>query len=181
MLLLMSPNMTIYTWGSSMELLHDFPFRADTIFPIPPAVRSRSLTAQDNINPKTEYALAIDHPDSLRKTQTVGDGSRCFFQRVGFLDFGGKRVEKLRNKNSYRRQLGYNNSQHRQEINHKISQVVMGIVRAEEEEQNWNAEEEFLRWGILVPVIDLLPHVQVVVGARVELEGHATNVVKHEV
>ncbi len=57
----------------------------------------------------------------------------------------------------------------------------MRVVCAQEEEHNGYAEQEFLGGSVLRPVIDLLPHVQVVVGAAVELEGHPTDVVEHDV
>ena len=57
----------------------------------------------------------------------------------------------------------------------------MGIVGAEQKQHNRHAQQKFLGRGILVAIIDLLPHVQVVVGAGVEFKGHATHVVEHEV
>lgn len=51
---------------------------------------------------------------------------------------------------------------------------------AEEEEADGDAEQEFLGGGILVAVVDLLPHVEVVVGTSVELEGDAPHPVEHE-
>lgn len=57
----------------------------------------------------------------------------------------------------------------------------MGVVRADEEETYGDGEQELLRRRVLIPVVDLLPHVEVVVGAGVELEGHAAHVVEHQV
>ena len=57
----------------------------------------------------------------------------------------------------------------------------MSVVCAEEKEDNRDAEQELLRWGVLVSVVDLLPHVQIVVGSGVELEGYPPDVVEHEV
>lgn len=57
----------------------------------------------------------------------------------------------------------------------------MGVVGTEQEQDNRHAEEELLGGRVLVAVVDLLPHVEVVVGAGVELEGHALHVVEHEV
>lgn len=51
---------------------------------------------------------------------------------------------------------------------------------AEEEEADRDAEQEFLGGGILVAVVDLLPHVEVVVGTSVEFEGDAPHPVEHE-
>lgn len=57
----------------------------------------------------------------------------------------------------------------------------MGIMSAEEEQANRNAEKKLFRRGILVPVINLFPHIQVVVGAGVEFKRHAAYVMKHEI
>lgn len=51
---------------------------------------------------------------------------------------------------------------------------------AEEEEHNRHAEQKLLRRGILVTVIDLLPHVQVIVSSGVELERNAPHPVEHD-
>lgn len=56
----------------------------------------------------------------------------------------------------------------------------MREVRAQQEHQYRDHEQELLRWRVLVPVVDLLPHVEVVVGAGVELEGYAAHPVEHE-
>ena len=55
----------------------------------------------------------------------------------------------------------------------------MRIMRAEKEQQDGDYQQELLRRRVLVPIVDLLPHVQVVVGAGVELEGHALYPVEH--
>ena len=54
-------------------------------------------------------------------------------------------------------------------------------MRADQEQTYGHAEQELLGRRVLVLVVDLLPHVEVVVGARVELEGDAAHVVEHEV
>jgi len=82
---------------------------------------------------------------------------------------------------THRRQFGYHDAQHGQEIDRKVRQIVMGIVGAEQKEQYRHAQKEFLGWGILVAVVDLLPHIQVVVSSGVEFEGDATDVVEHQV
>lgn len=53
-------------------------------------------------------------------------------------------------------------------------------MRAEQEEADGHAEEEFLRRGILVTVVDLLPHVEIIVGTGVELERNAPHPVEHD-
>lgn len=57
----------------------------------------------------------------------------------------------------------------------------MRVVGADEEQHDGHAQQELLGRGVLVTVVNLLPHVQVVVCARVELEGHAAHPVEHEV
>lgn len=57
----------------------------------------------------------------------------------------------------------------------------MRVVRAQQEEDDGHGEEEFLGRGVLGAIVDLLPHVEVVEGARVELEGDAADVVEHDV
>ena len=57
----------------------------------------------------------------------------------------------------------------------------MRVVRAQEKQDNRHAQQELFRRRVLVAVVDLLPHVQVVVGAGVELKRHAAHVVEHDV
>lgn len=57
----------------------------------------------------------------------------------------------------------------------------MRVVRAQQEQHDRDAQQKLFRWRILVPIIDLLPHVEVIVGAGVELEWHATDPVEHQV
>lgn len=56
----------------------------------------------------------------------------------------------------------------------------MRVVGAEEEQDNGHAEEEFLRRSILVAIVDLLPHVQVVVCTRIEFEWDTPHPVEHQ-
>ena len=78
-------------------------------------------------------------------------------------------------------QLGYYDGQDGEAVDGEVGQVVVGVVGADEEEQDGHAEQELLGGGVLGAVVDLLPHVEVVVGPRVEVEGHALHVVEHEV
>lgn len=57
----------------------------------------------------------------------------------------------------------------------------MRIVRAEEEQHDRHAKQELLGGCVLGPVVDLLPHVQVVVGPGVKFERHSSDVMEHEV
>lgn len=79
------------------------------------------------------------------------------------------------------RKLWYDNRQRRYEVDQEIGQVVMGIVRRDQEQYDRHAEQELLRRCVLVSIVNLLPHVQVVVGAGVEVERHAADPVEHEV
>lgn len=81
---------------------------------------------------------------------------------------------------TYKRQFRDDNSQGCKEIDGEIRQVVVGIMCAEEKETNGYAEEELLRGGILVSIVDLLPHVEVVVRAGVEFKWDAPHPVEHE-
>lgn len=56
----------------------------------------------------------------------------------------------------------------------------MGVVGAEKEEHNGHAEQELLGRSVLVPVVDLFPHVEVIVGTRVELERDAPHPMEHK-
>jgi hypothetical protein len=57
----------------------------------------------------------------------------------------------------------------------------MGIVSTEEEQANWNAEEKLFGRSILIPVINLLPHIQVIVSTGVEFKWYAADVMEHEI
>jgi hypothetical protein len=52
---------------------------------------------------------------------------------------------------------------------------------ANQEQHNWHAEQELLRWRVLVSVVNLLPHVKVVKGSGIEVERDTAHVVEHEV
>lgn len=51
----------------------------------------------------------------------------------------------------------------------------------EQEQYDRDGQEKFLCRCVLVSIIDLLPHIQIVVGSSIEFEGYAPNVVEHEV
>lgn len=48
-------------------------------------------------------------------------------------------------------------------------------------QHNWHAEEKLLRWRVLVTVVNLLPHVEVVVSPRIELERNSLDIMEHEI
>lgn len=82
--------------------------------------------------------------------------------------------------NTYKRQFRDDNSQGCKEIDGEIRQVVVGIMCAKQEETNGHAEEELLCGRILISIVDLLPHVEVVVRAGVEFKRDAPHPVEHE-
>ena len=57
----------------------------------------------------------------------------------------------------------------------------MSVVGAQQEEHDRHAEQELLGGCVLCPVIDLLPHVQIVICPCVELERRSPDVVEHYV
>lgn len=82
---------------------------------------------------------------------------------------------------TYKWKLGYYHRQDSQEVDRKISEVVVGVVCAEQKQNDRHAKQKLLRRRVLVSVVDLLPHIQVVVSSRVELERDAANPMEHEV
>ena len=53
-------------------------------------------------------------------------------------------------------------------------------MRAKEEETNGDAEEELLGGRVLISIVDLLPHVEVVVRAGIEFKGDTPHPVEHD-
>lgn len=51
---------------------------------------------------------------------------------------------------------------------------------ADKEEYDGNTKQELLGWRILITIVDLLPHVEVVIGAGIELERDAPHPMEHE-
>jgi len=56
----------------------------------------------------------------------------------------------------------------------------VGVVGADKEEYDGNTKQELLGRRVLITIVDLLPHVEVVVGAGVELERNAPHPMEHE-
>lgn len=56
----------------------------------------------------------------------------------------------------------------------------MRVMSTQEEKHNWDAEKELFSGGVLVSVIDLFPHVQVIVGSRIKFKRHPSNPMEHE-
>jgi hypothetical protein len=67
------------------------------------------------------------------------------------------------------------------EVDYEVDNVVAGIVGTDQEETDGHAEEVFFGWRVLVAIVNLLPHVQVVVGACIEVEGDTAHPVEHEI
>ena len=86
-----------------------------------------------------------------------------------------------RGRDTHRWKLGNDDSYGSHAVDDEIGAVVVGVMCADEEQRNGDEEQEFLRGGVLVAVVDLLPHVEVVVCARIEVKGHAAHVVEHEI
>ena len=57
----------------------------------------------------------------------------------------------------------------------------MRIVGTQKKQDDGNAEQELLSRCILRAVIDLLPHVQVVISAAVEVERNTADPMEHDV
>lgn len=57
----------------------------------------------------------------------------------------------------------------------------MRVVRRNKKQGNRHAEQKLLCRGVLVTVVNLLPHSQIVVCAGVEFKGNASDVVEHDV
>lgn len=81
---------------------------------------------------------------------------------------------------THSRKLWYDNSEGCHEVDHEVGDVVMRVVSADEEKNNGNTEQELFGGGILVAAIDLLPHVEIVIGPGVELKWHTSHPVEHE-
>src|SRR4051794_32573595 len=74
---------------------------------------------------------------------------------------------------TYIGQLRDDDGQHGKEVYGEVCQVVMSVVGAQKEEGNGHAEQEFLGRRVLRPVVNLLPHIQVIIRSAIELKGHA--------
>ena len=57
----------------------------------------------------------------------------------------------------------------------------MGVVSTEKKKNDGYAQQELLRRRILVAIVDLLPHVEIIVCSCVELEWYTLNVMEHQV
>ena len=88
---------------------------------------------------------------------------------------------KRRSIKTHRGQLRNHDAHRGQEIHHERPALIMRVMRAQQEQNHGGDQEEFLGGRVLVAVVDLFPHVQVVVGAGVELEGDALHPVEHQV
>ena len=92
---------------------------------------------------------------------------------------GGAGTEKRRH--TYHWELWYHDSQAGQEVDGKICQVVVRVVSAEQKQDDGYADEKLFCRRVLGSIVNLLPHIQVVICPRIELEGDSADVVEHEV
>ena len=69
----------------------------------------------------------------------------------------------------------------RPKIKGKEPNIVIRVMCTEEEETDRDEGEPFLCRCVLLTVVDLLPHVQVVISTGVVLEWDAFNIVKHKI
>lgn len=78
-------------------------------------------------------------------------------------------------------QLRYHHTERGEEVDGEVGEIVVRVMRAQEKQDDGHTEKEFLGGRVLCAVVDLLPHVEVIVGAAVELERCAAHVVEHYV
>lgn len=76
-------------------------------------------------------------------------------------------------------QLGNDRDDTGDTVNDKHGRVVVGVVRRNQKETNGDAEQKLLARSVLVTIVELLPHGQVVISARVEFKGNTSDVVEH--
>lgn len=82
---------------------------------------------------------------------------------------------------TYPRQFRDDHRHQRQKVDEEIRQIVMRIMCAEKKEDDRNAEQELLCRCVLIPVIDLLPHVEIIVSSCIEFKRYASDIVKHQI
>ena len=81
---------------------------------------------------------------------------------------------------TYKWQFRDHNPQCSQKVDGEIGQVVVGIMSAEKEEHDWYAEQKLLRRRILITIVNLLPHVEIIIGTGVEFKWNAPHPVEHD-
>lgn len=57
----------------------------------------------------------------------------------------------------------------------------MSVMGADKKQKYGNHEKKLLGRRVLISVINLFPHVEIIVGSSVEFERYATNPVKHDI
>jgi len=126
-----------------------------------------------NVAKRKRRAVGNDY-DSSGKSEKRPIRNRCDWKWVS--GFQSQRIKG----ETYKRQFRNDNPQGGQEVDDEIGHVVVCIVGTEEEEHDGHAEEKLLGRGVLVAIVDLFPHVEIVVGTGVELERNSPHPVKHE-
>ena len=84
-------------------------------------------------------------------------------------------------RNTYPWQLRYHNSHESQKIDDEICQVVMRIMSTEKKKHDRYAQKELFSRRVLIAIVDLFPHVQVVICASVEFKRYASDPVEHQI
>lgn len=78
------------------------------------------------------------------------------------------------------RKLWDYNAQSSKKVNEEICQVVVGVVSAKEKKKDWDTQKELLGRSVLITVVDLLPHVEIVIGTSIEFERDSPYPMKHK-
>ena len=90
-------------------------------------------------------------------------------------------METSQRKQTYPRKLRNDHRHQSQQVDEEVCQIVVGIVSAQQEQGHGDAEQELLCRRVLVSVVDLLPHVEIVVCPGIELKGDSSYVMEHQV
>jgi hypothetical protein len=54
-------------------------------------------------------------------------------------------------------------------------------MRTQEEEDNGHTEQKLLGWCVLITIVNLFPHVEVIVGTGIKFEGNTSDPMKHQI
>lgn len=79
------------------------------------------------------------------------------------------------------RKLWYHHCHQRHKVHDKVRQIVVRVVCAKQKQNDGYSQQKLLGRGVLISIVDLLPHIEIVISSSVEFEGDASDVVKHEV
>ena len=82
---------------------------------------------------------------------------------------------------TYCRQFRQHNCDRGEAVDDEVCQIIMGVMGGHQEKKNWHHKQKLLSRRVLVAVVDLLPHVQIIISSGVEIKRHTAHVVEHEV